>query len=228
MVQILLLVSQDFSGPMLDHLRDNGAGYHIATSPEEALEYLRGHAVNGIIISVPAFMRMEGKGKMELSEILPIFPTLRFRYDKQENITIFDNEHETPQKALVHFFKHVCLQAPERIIRRNQRVSRYFNVLLSPDPTFPPSHTERTATMNVSLDGNGCFCFSVSKWKTGQQGWLQFLDLNDKTPISAEVMHTNRWGRGCRLPGCGLRFTAITETQRQQLIALCTSLQHNS
>jgi hypothetical protein len=53
----------------------------------------------------------------------------------------------------------------------------------------------------------------VAVWQPDTQVWIQFVDLEDKTPVVAKVCQVQRWGKGCKIPGVGLEFLSLTDNQ---------------
>jgi hypothetical protein len=80
----------------------------------------------------------------------------------------------------------------------------------------------RTVTMDVS--SNGCFLFSSARFQLGGRVWLRIIDLYEKTPISGIVRHKLKWGEAMVVPGIGIEFETITESQRQSLLSPANNL----
>ncbi|UZP65865.1 PilZ domain-containing protein [Desulfovibrio mangrovi] len=218
MTQILVIARDNENGDILKRrLEQLGASPILASESDAIVHVMRTVPLQGILINMPTFLRLHGEGKNILNESMDSFPLLRCRLDSESGaLTVFE-QGQNPDQALTLFVRQ-CTEAKKRTIRREERTVITCAVLLSQDASFNPATTERTITFNVST--LGAFCFSTHAWKPGQPAWLQFLDLNDKTPISGSVAHATRWGKGCRQPGCGISFNPITDAQREELAAL--------
>lgn len=219
MLQILVIAGDNNAGATyLRLLEQAGAKGTLASETDAILHVMRTVPTNGIIVNMPTFLRLHGEGKSSFTDVLTRFPVLRCRVDKDsETLTVFEQGQENPEKSLSRFLSQ-CADIPARTIRAVERVAATYAVLLSSASAFAPAQTERTITINVTEQG--AFCFSTQMWRPGSTAWLQFLDLADKTPIAAEVVHSVRWSKGGRVPGCGMKFTSITPTQRAELAEL--------
>lgn len=219
MIQILVIARNNSAGnAYLTILERNGMTGVLASETQAVLHALRTLPLQGLVVNMPTYLRLQGRGKHVISEALACYPVLRCRADNETGvITVFDQGHESPETAFAGFAA-TCAHATPRTIRRSERIWATCSILLARESSFAPAATERTITMNASEQG--AFCFSVAHWQNDDPAWLQFLDLDDKTPIVGKVIHAQRWGKGCRMPGCGVEFTSITDAQREQLAAV--------
>jgi hypothetical protein len=122
------------------------------------------------------------------------------------------------QKAgatLEDFVNRECRPFTPRILSSRVRKQIHFNVVLSENKEFSSEHCERTVTVYIS--SVGCFVFSVGDWKPGDSAWLSIKELRDNTPICALVRWCLKWGEGMRVPGIGLEFAEITESQAKEI-----------
>lgn len=219
MIPILVIAPDNKTGATYTiMLRQLGIQSILASETLDILHILRTTPLHGILLNMPTFLRMQGEGKGIFNDVLSSFPLLRCRVDHDSTtLTVFEHGNDTPEQALARFAEQ-CKAAQPRAIRRIERTAATCCILLSQNPTFAPGVTERTMTINATE--LGLFCFSTHLWKPGATAWIQFLDLTDKTPISATVVHSVRWAKGCRIPGCGMQFSSITSEQRNELRAL--------
>jgi hypothetical protein len=183
---------------------------HEVHDTQAALEALREKPFNGVLIDMPTLLRMAGKGRNELQNILSLYPCLHARPDKQTGIIILGQEGD-PHENVRRFIETRCKNFSPRTIRRDARLDVHFNILMSTSALFTPQTTVKTCTMNISV--LGCFVFSVAVWQPDTQVWIQFVDLEDKTPVVAKVCQVQRWGKGCKIPGVGLEFLSLTDNQ---------------
>ena len=122
------------------------------------------------------------------------------------------------QKAgatLEDFVNRECRSFTPRILGSRVRKQVHFNVVLSENKEFRTGHYERTVTVDISKEG--CFVFSVKDWKPGDSAWLSIKELRDNTPICALVRWCLKWGEKMRVPGIGLKFKEITESQAKEI-----------
>jgi hypothetical protein len=117
---------------------------------------------------------------------------------------------------LEDLIREACWDSPARKLRSEERKPLHYNVLLSTTSEFDPRTLIRTVTMDVS--SNGCFLFTSARFQLGGRVWLRIVDLYDKSPISGIVRHKRKWGEAMVVPGIGIEFETITESQRQSLL----------
>ena len=117
--------------------------------------------------------------------------------------------------TLEDFVNRECRSFTPRILSSRVRKQIHFNVVLSGNKEFSAEHCERTVTVDISREG--CFVFSVRDWKPGDSVWLTIKELHDNTPICALVRWCLKWGEGMRVPGIGLKFTEISESQAKKI-----------
>ncbi|MCJ7524705.1 MAG: PilZ domain-containing protein [Candidatus Aminicenantes bacterium] len=120
-------------------------------------------------------------------------------------------QHEI--KILEDFIQNQCRDMKSRGIRTGMRKNLFFNThaqLGGQEKSF------KTNTKNISQ--NGCFVISVHELPCGTPVWLTITDLDDKTPIAAEIRWSKPWGNDfLSLPGVGVVFREISLAQRQAL-----------
>ena len=117
--------------------------------------------------------------------------------------------------TLEDFVNRECRSFTPRILSSRVRKQIHFNVVLSGNKEFSAEHCERTVTVDISREGG--FVFSVRDWEPGDSVWLSIKELHDNTPICALVRLCLKWGEGMRVPGIGLKFTEITESQAKEI-----------
>ncbi|MFV0422190.1 PilZ domain-containing protein [Oleidesulfovibrio sp.] len=214
----ILVIAKDSNeaAPYIRILEKAQAKYHIAHDNPAALQLLREIPFHGVLIDMPTLLRMGGKGRHDLQNVLALYPTLHARPDKNSGLAVLGHDGN-PEEAILHFLTDKCASFSARTARRENRVDIHYNILLSTSPLFPPQSTVKTITMNISI--LGCFVFLTADWQVDTQVWLQFVDLKDKTPIVAKTTQVQRWGKGFRVPGIGLEFISVSDEQVAELQA---------
>lgn len=76
----------------------------------------------------------------------------------------------------------------------------------------------RSVTAQVS--SCGCFLVSFEPWHIGERGWLILTELEDAAPIPVEIRSIRLWGESRAMPGMGVSFITLTESQRAELNCL--------
>ena len=111
-------------------------------------------------------------------------------------------------------FVDICRSFPARYVRPNDRVSLHLNALILNHDL--PDLPEKSVTLNVSP--KGCFLFSSNiNNKRGQTITAEFIGLEDTSEILAIVRWVRCWGEVHQMPGIGVSFERISESQTQQL-----------
>jgi Tfp pilus assembly protein PilZ len=98
-----------------------------------------------------------------------------------------------------------------RKIRINKRGNINFNIIVSKTPDFSEQQVEQTVTLNFSK--GGCYIISTSTWEINKEIWISIRELEDRAPITGKVRWGIEWGKYMNIPGIGVRFTNIKESQ---------------
>ena len=174
-------------------------------------------AYNGIVIDIPTKIKALSDHKDLVYSILGRFPVIQVNFDRQSGrLRALLYGHHERTGDLEDLIREACWHSPPRKLRSEERKPLHYNVLLSMHPLFDPLTLIRTVTMDVSL--NGCFLFSTARYQLGARVWLRIMDLYDKTPISGIVRHKRKWGEAMVVPGIGVAFETIKESQRRALL----------
>jgi hypothetical protein len=174
-------------------------------------------AYNGIVIDIPTKIKALSDHRDLVYSILDRFPVIQVNFDRRNRLirALLHGQHERTG-SLEDLIRESCWHSPPRKLRSEERKVLHFNVLLSTRRQFDPQTLIRTVTLDVSL--NGCFLFSSSRFQLGARVWLRIMDLYDKTPISGIVRHKRNWGDAMIIPGIGVEFETIKESQRRALL----------
>lgn len=174
-------------------------------------------AYNGIVIDISTKIKAMSDHKDLVYSILGRFPVIQANFDRRSGriraLLYGQHQRTGPLEDLV---REACWHSPPRKLRSEERKPLHYNVLLSTHREFDPQTQIRTVTMDVSP--NGCFLFSSARFQVGARVWLRIMDLYDKTPISAIVRHKHKWGQALVVPGIGVEFESIKDSQRQVLL----------
>lgn len=172
---------------------------------------------SGILLDSAVVNKASRSEKAFIHDLIQLFPAVRLKYDpetKQISVLYFGQSHDE-NSSLEQFVKNQCKGFMPRVIRDCERVELNFNVLLSKRPDFAGGHSLKTVTMNVSTVG--CFVITPESWKTGEIGWLKFMELLDPSPIEVEVRWVKEWGKTMGIPGIGVRFREMAPEQMAQI-----------
>ena len=174
----------------------------------------------GVLVDLKTKIKSLKKEKELAYQILEQFPVVQLNVeDRSGTIKSLYYGKSKGEGTLKDFILNECLLFKARKLRASQRTKIHFNALLSPTDQFTNETSERTITIDVS--SGGCFVFSVNIWEPKNSVWMVFLDLEDLTPIRAEIRWTKPWGKSMQLPGIGLRFKEIAENQLKEIRKFC-------
>ena len=174
-------------------------------------------AYNGIVIDIPTKIKALSDHKDLVYSIIDRFPVIQVNFDRRSRrVRALLYGHHERTGCLEDLIRERCWHTPPRKLRSEERKRLHYNVLLSTQRQFNPQTLIRTVTIDVSM--NGCFLFSVARFQLGALVWMRIMDLYDKTPISGIVRHKRNWGETMRLPGIGVEFQKIKESQRRALL----------
>jgi hypothetical protein len=145
----------------------------------------------GILLEVTAVVHADSQTKEDTHDLFDLYPTVKFRVSGGKVLMLGD----TPQTFVAR-----CRQFEPRMIRKEDRESKYIAVHLSASKTF--ADTEKTITINVS--DHGMFVFSSRTWQVGDRVWLKIHD--EGAVISAVVRSAKPWGNNKVIPGIGIEI----------------------
>ena len=69
--------------------------------------------------------------------------------------------------------------------------------------------------MNISR--GGCFIFSIGDWEVNNDALFIIKELTDLTPICGQVRWKIDWGSKMSVPGIGVKFKEIKDSQLKDL-----------
>lgn len=170
----------------------------------------------GILLDLNAKLRAPKNEYDLVRTILDNFPVADLRFDnKTKVIGIYYQGQPKNGGDIQDFVERICGNFSARKIGTEERLKINFNALLSKLDDFSEEHVERTIALNVSK--SGCFLVSTNKWQVGDDAWFIIKDIEDQTPICAEVCWSVVWGQSIAIPGIGLEFKKINQTQVDQI-----------
>jgi hypothetical protein len=170
---------------------------------------------HGVVIDMPTKISALKNDRELIYTTLRKFPTAHVGLEKSKRQVRIFYPGQAPGATLLDFVNDKCRPFVPRRLGHHIRKEIHFNVLLSKEREAAIVNAEKTVTVDVSE--RGCFLFSVQDWAPSDTAWLIIMELDDKTPISAEVCRYIKWGLGMHVPGIGVKFTEITESQTREI-----------
>ena len=211
----LILVSKegDDRSHYVNHLQKMGVLLDVVSSFGELHQAMTHNAYQGIVIDLVTRMKTPKHEKDIANEILEsTLPMIQLKWDKQtESIQTLYIGQSKSRGDLEEFIRIECAPFTPRKIRLNRRRNVTFNLLLAKDPGFPKDKVMRTVTINISK--GGFFIFSTDAWKQNDPLYFIVKEIDDQTPIEANVRRFVPWGREMNFPGVGVCFNKINDNQ---------------
>ncbi len=223
---LVLLVSRSASRTQIyrEALDSRGISCLAISELKEVAVLASGTPLSGILLDMPVLIKAAPIDKTATEDILKALPSAYLNIaPATDSIKLLTaNETQGIAKSLDEFAE-LCKGFAPRLVRPKDRYPLHLQALLTTDPA--QVSPERTVTLNVSP--RGCFLFSSTlDLQLGQQVSIQFIGLADTTPVIATICWLRLWGTGKHhIPGIGVNFTTISESQQAQLIRLLEPLQ---
>lgn len=222
---LVLLVSRSASRSQCyrEALDRQGISCLVISGLKEVSTLTAGTPFSGVLLDMPVLIKSTPNDKAMLEDILKALPSAYLNIaPATDAIRLLTADGTQGIAKTLEEFSGICKGFTPRIVRPKNRYPLHLNALLS--GSGPDSRSERTVTLNASADG--CFLFSANPdLQVDQQVTLQFVGLQDPTPVNAVICWLRHWGdEGHHLPGIGVRFTTMTEQQREEINSLLESL----
>ena len=177
--------------------------------------------LNGIMVDMPTYLRSSDEEKRLLTDLVGIFPALRLKCHEPtaeiRTLSFGTAYPGTISPAL--FIRDYCTPFGQRRVRTSERSKLNLPALLK--STLPVEETTGTRSVTANLSQEGCFLIGFEPWNIGERGWLVIPALTDSAPIPVEVCWIRAWEGHRLLPGMGIRFMELTESQKVELSGMC-------
>lgn len=222
---LVLLVSRSASRTQLyrEALDARGISCLAISELKEVALLASGTPLSGILLDMPVLIKASPGDKTVTEDILKALPSAYLNIaPATDSIKLLTANDTQGIAKSVDEFAELCKGFTPRLVRPKDRYPLHLQALLM---TTAQDSPERTVTLNVSP--KGCFLFSANpEWQLEQQVSIQFIDLADTAPVIATICWLRLWGTGKHhIPGIGVNFTTISESQQAQIIHLLEPLQ---
>jgi hypothetical protein len=205
----------------LHYTKALGVEVDVVSSFYEFLQTMICNPYQGLIIDLVTQMKMSVEEKNVSKEILSFFPTIYLKwYADSGSICHIFPDKTAACGSLKEFINSECQSFTARAVRLNTRGMDHFNVLLSNDESMHENFLERTVTINISK--GGCFLFSGRDWSSCSTAWFIITELQDKSPIEGNIHWSVGWGNQMTIPGIGVGFKYIKQSQIEGLVYHCS------
>lgn len=183
-----------------------------------------GTPLSGVLLDMPVLIKATPGDKTAAEDILKALPSAYLNIAPATDAIKLLTANDTQGIAKsIDEFAELCKGFTPRMVRPKDRYPLHLQALLS--TTQAQDSPERTVTLNVS--SRGCFLFTANpELQLEQQVSIQFIGLDDTTPVTATICWLRLWGTGKHhVPGIGVNFTTLSESQQAQIIRLLEPLQ---
>jgi hypothetical protein len=170
----------------------------------------------GILTDCPTTLKINREEHVISQEILGVFPLMQLTWDSKQNKIRSLHSDTSSSGTMAHFIAYECQPFTPRTIRADSRKCVNLNAEIYRDQDSTSSSVERSVTVNLSK--SGCFLCSFTNWSGIEKIQFMFKELEEKTPLEANIIWRQPWGKSMTFPGLGLRFTKISSKQLNELI----------
>jgi c-di-GMP-binding flagellar brake protein YcgR len=198
----------------------------VITEIYESFEQFRENSdekeYSGIIIDLHTIVisSMEDKEFFySISKGLPVITVNSSEKDLEISFYVKGKYIDKPDQSdlIDYFIYEICAKNTPRRIRRYRRKNIHFNVTIF----RKNGKLEKTNLLNISE--GGYFIITSNK---PENKIISFTidDLEDKTPIEAEIKWVMNWGeKYTQLPGYALQFNKISKAHKDEIIDIINS-----
>ncbi|ACH37746.1 PilZ domain protein [Citrifermentans bemidjiense Bem] len=219
-IRILIVVKDaETASAYVDAVTESGATCDVAHSFQEMSALATDRVYNGIVVDILTLVRCSKEEKVIAYEIINLFPVLRVKWEprhKKIKLTPLEQSFSPDTDSALRFFIQTrCKAFPARSLRKEKRKLVNLNLLYCRDNRFLDGEACKSFTINISP--TGVFLHTMEEFRVGETIWLRFLEFADQTPVEATVCWSQRWGVTRCVPGAGVKFESLTESQRQDV-----------
>lgn len=218
--KILVVVKDTEAGDAyVNALSEIGVACDVAHSFQQMSAMAVENAYNGLLIDILTLVRCSKEEKEIAYECINLFPVLRVKWEarhKKIKLSPLEQSFSPDSDTALRFFIETrCKSFHARSLRNHNRKAINLSLLYCSGDAFSEEQSQKSFTVNLSVDGT--FLHTMNQLDKDARVWLRFLELSDQTPIEASVRWSQRWGVTRCIPGVGLRFEKMTETQAQEI-----------
>jgi hypothetical protein len=215
--RVLLIVQDNTTRETyLSVLKEYPIQVHVSESFQDMTREICGLTYHGIFLDLKTKMKALKINKGFVYGLVESFPVCHLKVNPQTGeISCFYNSQEC-EPTIRDFIHRVCGNFVPRMIRSDSRKNIHFNAIIN--NIRHKTEDELSATINVSK--GGCFIFSTHGWDPYEDIKIHFKELTDVSAIRAQIRHVVKWGESMRIPGIGVEFKSISESQIEEILIL--------
>ncbi len=156
---------------------------------------------SGILFCLSSLMGIDHSSKSFVQTLEQVYPVARVRWHEEKGTFMLIASRSGNVETLSNFAT-LCSNFAPRRLRRNERLVKTLNVLISASPDL--SDAAHTFTMNISI--RGCFLHTTKEWNIGDSVYLKILELPRNEVFEGKVMRYVQWGVPFCAQGIGIQF----------------------
>ncbi|ERP32178.1 PilZ domain-containing protein [Chitinivibrio alkaliphilus] len=200
------------------HFTNLNIRHYVISSGHEIENIPQILPINGVLVDISTFVKMDPHEKTILKEMEKIYPFARVKWNTDSG-QINLMHHRDDVETVEDFIEKEARLFDPRIMRTSQRKEINLNVTLSDTRDFTGVQ-EKTTTLNIS--DTGFFIITSSRnWKENQRVFIVINELSLKTPIELRIIRKVEWGEiESTAPGISTRVDSILDSQQDELMDL--------
>ena len=171
---------------------------------------------NGILLDMPLVVRASNYEKALIEDALLALPSARANISKDcSEIFLLEIHAESGTRNTATEFVSYCGNFPPKIVFARNRVPLHLNALLFSTRQM----SDPMLTCSIDCSEGGCFLFTTEETLVPDNSvWIKFIGLQDHTPIEGTIRWKRAWGHSDKVPGVGIRFEILTNSQLSELM----------
>jgi hypothetical protein len=213
-IRVLLFVEEGRARQKyLEALSGCGARVFVTSSYSDLSEEICNQTYHGVLLDLPTKMKAIKDDKAYVYRLVEKFPVAHLQVDEKSGDVRCFHAQQKSRGTLFDFIDNQCRMFRPSKIRADARKEIFLPVLIY--KYREDKRPERSITRDIS--SGGCFIFSTRRWKTGHFIWIQVKDLSDTSLIHAQIRAVVKWGETRQVPGIGVQFIDLSQSQAEEL-----------
>ncbi len=210
----VILVSQEGAPreAYLNALKQLDVEVDAVSTFSEIYKSLSANYYSGVLVDFKTKMKGRGNERDLANDVLDQFPFVQLKFEEETGeIRSLYAGQTVGSGTMESFIDEECRPMEARRIRLDTRSNIHFNIIISALSDGSGKEIDRTVTIDVSK--GGCFIYTTCELEIGTRLKMIFKELENEKPIIGEVRWMKPWGEEMRIPGAGIKFDDIRESQ---------------
>jgi hypothetical protein len=169
--------------------------------------------ISGVFLDFRLGMKLSSKEREEFSVIESIAPFYRVRGNPNGQIAAMGGLKSGEGETFFRSIFKESLNAPLRKLRNFYRQTIHLNLMVCFGEHFVLEKSFKANSDNISM--GGIFVIHPDDWSKNERIWVLVNDFPEIPPIECKKRWHIEWGKSYKsLPGYGLEFVTLTDTQK--------------